>query len=176
MVIDHNARMRGANEPRQLALASLDRDAAQTGLPLRELEVTRREVRGRYSGQRDRIVRVVGYDGVCSDLLGIGHRRRVIRKQSGIELQHVMRRIEVRDGVIAETRIEREGVLTLSDCPDVARRLLRREKLRSATPLPFLRTSPSSSQSSRFAISPSNAFLKTNRLWGRASETKSMVV
>ena len=39
-----------------------------------------------------------------------------------IELQHVTRRIEVRDGVVAETRIEREGVLAASDRPYVARR------------------------------------------------------
>jgi hypothetical protein len=79
-------------------------------------------VRGRYSGQRDRIVRVVSYDRVCSDLLGIGHRRRKIHKQGMIELQHVTRRIEVRDGVVAETRIEREGVLAASDRPYVAQR------------------------------------------------------
>jgi hypothetical protein len=64
----------------------------------------------------------VGYDRVCSDLLGIGHRRRKIHKQGMIELQHVMRRIEVRDGVVAKTRIEREGVLAASGRPYVARR------------------------------------------------------
>ena len=81
---------------------------------LRELEVARRQVRGRYSGQRDAIVRIVSYDRVCSDLLGIGHRRRKIHKQGMIELQHVTRRIEVRDDVVAETRIEGEGVLAFS--------------------------------------------------------------
>ena len=45
---------------------------------LRELEVARRQVRGLYSGQRDAVVRIVGYDSVCSDLLGISHRRGII--------------------------------------------------------------------------------------------------
>jgi hypothetical protein len=31
-----------------------------------------------------------------------------------VELEHVTRRIEVRDGVVAETRIEGEGVLAFS--------------------------------------------------------------
>jgi hypothetical protein len=35
-----------------------------------EFEVARRQVRGRYSVQCDRIVRVIGYDRVFSDLLG----------------------------------------------------------------------------------------------------------
>ena len=82
---------------------------------LRELEVARRQVRGRYSGQRDAIVRIVSYGRVCSDLLGIGRRRRKIHKQGMIELQHVTRRIEVRDGVVAETRIEGEGFLGFFD-------------------------------------------------------------
>ena len=40
--------------------------------------------------------------------LVIDHRRCIIHKQSMIELQHVTRRIEVRDGVLAETCIKRE--------------------------------------------------------------------
>ena len=99
---------------------------ASNAVLLREVEVARCQVRGRYPSQRDRIVRVVGYDRVCSDLLGIGHRRRVIRNQGRIKVQHVMRRVEVRDGVVTETHIECEGVLALSDRPDVARR---RDKL-----------------------------------------------
>lgn len=66
-------------------------------------------------GQRDAIVCVVGYDGVCSDLLDVGRRCRVIRKQGSVELQYVMRGIDVRDCVVAETRIERENVVAVTN-------------------------------------------------------------
>jgi hypothetical protein len=56
-----------------------NRIKASKAVLLREVEVARRQLRGRYSGQRDGIGRVVGYDRVYSDLLGIGHRRRIIR-------------------------------------------------------------------------------------------------
>ena len=87
-----------------------------------ELEVARCQMRGHYAVQCDCIVGVIGDDRVCSDLLGIGHRSRVVRKQRMVELQHVTRRIEVGDGVVAETRIEAEDVVAVSDRPDVTRR------------------------------------------------------